>query len=314
LNELHARYIVAIADEGSVSRAANRLLISQPSLSQLLLNIEKELGLKLFTRAPGSMKPTLAGERYLEAAREILMINRRLKQQLDEISSARYGRVLLGSTPNRSQYLFPSVLSAFGRQFPNIEIEIIEAFNSDYLYDMLKAMKLDMAVQSYSKRDSSLEYTKLFNEELVLVVPKDHWLVRQKGENTGRDRVVSIREVAEEPFIYLSHKNGIRKRTDRLFQSAGISPPKAFETGRSCIAHDLVVKDCSGITILADSFLRFILHEKTAAYFRLAERSLAIQNIGICYHKAALAQSMQYLLDLVQEKAILLDKNIPGVP
>ena len=198
MNERHMMYILAIAEEGSISKAAAKHFISQPSLSQLLLNTENNLGVKLFDRQPRAIKLTFAGECYIEAAREIMQASRRLAQQINEISESRFGKLIVGITPNRAQYILPSVLPVFKKEYPNIELEIVVKQHAEELYNMLKRMKLDLAVLSYSYCDSTLKYADFPNEEMILVTPKNHWLTRHHTNADGSRSPVSLYEIASE--------------------------------------------------------------------------------------------------------------------
>jgi DNA-binding transcriptional LysR family regulator len=308
LNERQAKYILAIAEEGSVSKAAAKLFISQPSLSQLLLDTEKKLGIGLFKRCGGCMTPTFAGELFLDAMREITLVNRRLEQQLSEVIRGRLGRLYLGITPYRAQMLLPTVLTRFKKVYPNIIIDIAEG-NTDDLLEQLKCLKIDLAVMNCTFHEPELEYAELPGEELILITSAEHRLAKSLPPIGGARPAVPLEDIANEPFIYLTKNHGVRSATDGMFASLGIHPPKAFEIKSNYVALELVLKGY-GVTIMGDHFLRFIHSSPQAAYFPISN-STFYRKAVIGYHPESLTQNMKYLISIIQQELTELHEAVP---
>lgn len=121
------RYILTIAQEGTISRAAARLYISQPSLSQLLATVEKNIGGPLFDRSLTPLKPTELGELYLTTARQILALDKSFTDASADLLNSERGHIVIGSSPFRSTYLLAGFLPAFSARHPQLTLELRES-------------------------------------------------------------------------------------------------------------------------------------------------------------------------------------------
>ncbi|MDR1625706.1 MAG: LysR family transcriptional regulator [Spirochaetia bacterium] len=306
MNDRQIHYILTIAETGSIRKAAEKLFISQPSLSQMLINIEKRYGVTFFDRSTNPMTLTYAGEKYIESIREIQQIEHRLIQQFAEISDSRAGRLSLGITYSKGLYILPIIIPEFHKSFPNIELEIIEGTNL-ILEDLLLTRRIDMAVLNYTSYHQMLEYVDLPEEEMLLAIPPGHSLVKQYQQKKSASGWPSmpIQEIAHEPFIYLATNHGVRVMVDSIFTSVGIHPPKAMETSNNTLAHKLVAAGI-GITILPDNFIRHVLTRRNCRYFSISNLSFR-RKVAICYQKVPpISGSMQSLVQLIQKKMSVL--------
>ena len=116
LKELN--YLIAIADEGSISRAAESLYMAQSSLSQFLQQYEAELGVRLFFRTTRGVRPTAAGQAFIQNARQILLHYRRAQNEVWDIEQLKGGRIEFGTATFRGTYLLPPVPKRFTRLIP----------------------------------------------------------------------------------------------------------------------------------------------------------------------------------------------------
>lgn len=119
-------YIKTIADEGSMTRAAQKLFITQPSLSHCVMNIEQQLGTRLFTRTSGGLVLTYAGEKYYRMACEVLRVYAAFESEISEERALAQGRVTVGITNYLATTHLPRMLPAFHREHPGIEVRICE--------------------------------------------------------------------------------------------------------------------------------------------------------------------------------------------
>lgn len=145
MNLKELNYIVTIADEGSISRAAEKLYMAQSSLSQFLQLYEAELGAPLFMRTSRGVRPTASGSVFLNHARQILLQYHRAQSELWDIEELSGGRIELGISTFRGTYLLPPVLKRFRDRYPRIHVEITEK-DSMYLEEMILEGFLDMAL------------------------------------------------------------------------------------------------------------------------------------------------------------------------
>ena len=120
------QYVIQIAKEKNFSRAAEKLHIAQPSLSQQLSKLEKEIGVLLFRRTTNSVELTHAGSCFVEKAQNILDNVEQLKQEMDDIAHMRKGKLVVGSLPITGSHILPLVLPVFGKPYPEIEVVLVE--------------------------------------------------------------------------------------------------------------------------------------------------------------------------------------------
>ena len=119
-------YIKTVADEKSISSAARKLYIAQPSLSQSLQRIEENLGAKLFNRTPSGLTLTYAGERCYQMACQVLKIYSDFEAEISDINQLKTGRIVMGTTNHLGTVILPEILPEFKENSPSVELEILE--------------------------------------------------------------------------------------------------------------------------------------------------------------------------------------------
>jgi LysR family transcriptional regulator, hydrogen peroxide-inducible genes activator len=172
-------YFLAVAEEGSFTRAARRCRIAQPSLSQQIRKLEEELGQPLFLRRPRKVELTEAGQAVCERARELVDKAREFREVFIRRQELEEGEVAVGVIPTIAPYLLPGVVAAFAENFPRIGIRIREAKTSE-LIGMIAEGSIDLAIASdvaaADRKRVALKVRELFRETLLLAVPKGHAL------------------------------------------------------------------------------------------------------------------------------------------
>ena len=167
------KYIVALADEGSISRAAERLYMAQSSLSQFLLQYETELGISLFVRTSKGIRPTAAGSMFIDNARIILGHYRLIQNKLDDMAQLKSGSIILGISSFRGKYMIPKILKRFYALYPNVNVEIIEA-NSKALEEKLIDGTIDLAIIALPLSRLTHEVEIFKKDEILIVADSDH--------------------------------------------------------------------------------------------------------------------------------------------
>lgn len=226
-------YIKTIADEKSITRAAQKLYLTQPSLSHCVTTIEKQLGTRLFRRTSSGLILTYAGEKYYRMACEVLRIYGAFEAELAEESELERGRVTLGITNYLACDLLPRMLPAFHREHPGIEIRVVEE-TTDELQRRLLSGKLDFAIMHTGAGDGAsddpgLSHEVLRRDPFLLLAPPDHphmdKSVLPEGETLYQ---LDPAHLSEEPFLMVSKGQRIRHVADRVLAKAGISPKIVF--------------------------------------------------------------------------------------
>ncbi|KUJ69344.1 LysR family transcriptional regulator [Streptomyces albus subsp. albus] len=212
------RYFTAVADSRHFTRAAELLHVAQPSLSQQIRALERELGAELFHRARGNITLTDAGEALLPLARQILADTETAHREVQEVAQLRRGRVRLGAPPSLCASLVPDVLRAYHDRYPGIELLIDEGGSQD-LVRTLAAGELDLAliITPLAGGAPALAATELLGEDLVVVsAPTAPPPVRRR-----RIRVADLRGL---PMVMFRRGYDLREFTTAACQAAGFDP------------------------------------------------------------------------------------------
>ena len=296
MNLKRARYINAIYEAGGITAAAKKLFVSQPSLSQTVRLVEQELGAAVFERGVTPPKLTYVGEKYLETARAMLAQEENLNSVLEGIRNEERGRLRIGVSIQRGMQLLPLVLPEFGRQYPDVELFLVER-GSDYLEQMADEGKIDLALATTEPSKSTLEYILIENESYVL-------LTGQANALAARFRMgdtISLREAAGERFIALKPGHNIRGIQDRGFARSGISPSIMAETDSVEAAIRITVA-CSCCMLCPNVFVRS--HPDVAVsgvYFYPEELMTEERHFYACYRREKyLPQYTRAFIEMVQ--------------
>ena len=222
--ELHQlRYVCAVADTGSFSRAAERCQIAQPSLSQQILKLEEDLGARLFDRLGRSIRLTEAGRAFLPHARLVLEeLNAARSSIMVQHADVR-GSVAVGVIPTVAPYLMPAYASAFTEKFPEARMRIIEEM-TPVLVEGLRDLSIDLAILALPLRHKDLEVYPLRTEPVFAALPKGH-------PRAGSDSL-SLKDLRGEPFVMLRDGHCFRDLSVAACSSARITPNIAFESGQ----------------------------------------------------------------------------------
>ena len=178
-------YIVAIADYGNITKAAEALYITQSGLNQQLIRLEKELDTQLFYRTKRSLHPTQAGKIYIENAREILRIGRNTYLQLHDLNHNITGELSFGLSWEHGINMFVEIFPEFVKRYPGINVRLYERRVNEQ-QEMLRTGRLDLAFIMLTEKDKvDLEYIHLCDEEFILGVPRSHPLAQKYAAPPG---------------------------------------------------------------------------------------------------------------------------------
>lgn len=216
------RYFLAVAQTGQFTQAAKQCAVSQPSLSLQVAKLEDELGGPLFERNHKGARLTARGEAFLPHARAIWAEMDAAHRDTEDLGALNLGRVTLGCLPTTGAFLLPKVLVEFRKRHPKIQVQLREE-SSPGLARCLEQGEVDLAILDEAGVTPALEEKVLFTEDLLLALPPRHPL--------GGKTHVSLRALAEEPFILMKHGHGFRQIVLDLFHGAGLEPRVVFESG-----------------------------------------------------------------------------------
>jgi DNA-binding transcriptional LysR family regulator len=216
-------YFVAVAETRHFTRAAERVHVAQPSLSQQIRALEKELGAELFSRARGNVALTEAGEALLPLARRIIADTETARHEVLELVQLRRGRVRLGATPSLCTGLLPEVLRTFHDLHPGIELLIEESGSHDLVRDLARgALDLALVVLPLPAASPALTTVELLREDLVVV---------SSAAGPAPRSPVRIADLQGEPLVMFRHGYDLRELTVAACRAAGFEPSFTVEGG-----------------------------------------------------------------------------------
>lgn len=232
----HMHYISMVVECGSITRAARALYISQPSLSHVISKTERELGGRIFDRSTTPLTLTYAGERYIEKARKILLLNRELVKEFGDISHYRKGRIRIGVPRERAAFMLPLILPEFKEKYPGIEVDIAENKGTALREEALKG-RVDFIILPARARDERFAFIRIYEEELLLIARRG--MVGQHQLIPDNRYAVDLSKFDGAPFILLPQGHTIRDSIDALLHAHGASPRIILETTSSIAAFRL---------------------------------------------------------------------------
>jgi DNA-binding transcriptional LysR family regulator len=271
------QYAIQIAAERSFSRAAEKLHIAQPSLSQQLSKLEKELGVLLFKRSTNTVELTHAGTVFVNRARQIVDMAEQLRREMEDLAELRKGRVVVGSVPVTGAHLLPSVLPAFRAAYPDIEVVLIEE-TSKRLEELTISGNTDLCLLSLPINEPALAYFPVLEEEICLAVPPEHPL---SSASAGK-KTVPLKRLRNEPFILLKKGQGFRAIAHQLCAQAGFEPRIVFESGNIDTVQALVAAGM-GISFVPHMVIRKDWPDRAPVYLPLENRPT--RTLVIAYRK-----------------------------
>ena len=228
-------YIVGIAEEKNITKAAKKLYITQSALNQTLLKLEKEIGEPLFERSKLNLYLTEIGKIYVEQAKKILEIRKETYEKIDEIKGDYNSIIRVGLTPERGMLMFLSIYPIFHEIYPNIKIEALE-LSVEEQHKMIEERKLDIGfVNIAESQKKSNIYQEIRKEKLVLAIPNKIF------KNLKSKNIQNILdEIVKEDFVMLPQNTTIRKVIDEYLKKYQLFPKILFESKNSSLLIKMV--------------------------------------------------------------------------
>lgn len=309
INFLNLEYFLAAAEELNFTKAAKRLYISQQSLSNHILNLEKEFDVILFNRTT-PLTLTYAGQSLMVRARELINLKEETYRELADIKDFTTGQLAIGVSHTRGRMILPEILPVYKKRFPNIDLKLIEGNSKELDLDLLHG-DVDLIIGMLPFSVENIETVPICEEEILLAV-HDEVL-----ERAFPGRLPEIKQQLSDnlqlellkdcPFLLINKANRVRTIADEMFQEAQITPRIILETENIETVLALAAKGM-GITFYPKMFIashgdindRFKRREGLNFYSLNYSRSHGV--LGIGYHKGHyLSQATKEFIRIAQE-------------
>ena len=260
--------VYAVYREGSFTKAAAALCVSQPALSATVKKAEDTLGYPIFDRSSKAVTLTDVGKQYIDAVEGIMLIRENLQHRIDDLHNLRRGSFVLGGTTLIISHVLPQVLKDFGKAYPDVEVKL-QVEPSTVLWDKLAHGQVDIAIDNALTKDPDHEYIPLFYEHILIGVPADNpineklkkyaldpKLLKKPGCDYASLPRLNIKFLANEDFILLKPGNKMRQIAHNIFTEQGVSPKIRFEFDRLTTSINFA-ESGFGICFLTDTNLQY---------------------------------------------------------
>lgn len=211
----HLRYFIALAESLNFTRAAERVHVTQSTLSHQIRQLEEEVGKDLFDRKSRRVVLTDAGESFLAYATRALAVIDQGLSELKQPAPSMTGTVRIGTTHTFNLGFLPDCIALFLKQHPTVRV-VVEELSGDAITEGLKTEQLDVGIGYRPEHQEDIRFEPLFNEELALVVSRAHPLARRKR--------LRIAELHREALVLLPPSFSTRRLLDECFSAAGAEP------------------------------------------------------------------------------------------
>lgn len=271
IDERELAYILQVAEERTFSQAAKKLYVTQPSLSQCIKRVENELGTELFDRRTNPLTLTYAGSLYVERAKQILRVRQDLLRQIEDMSELKCGQLRIGTSYSRTAYLLTQVLPKFKRQFPGIDITLVEGTVQE-LQDYAAEGGTDMSFLYLPLKREELCYEPLVDENILVALPAEHPISREFAGALQKPPfpAISFHDLAGDDFIVMKHKRKMRETFLHLCEQTKVRPKIILESG-SLVSAQALVACGMGVTLVTDTLALYSRLAKNPLYFSLKE-------------------------------------------
>ena len=286
-------YFVALFEEGSVTRAAQRVHVVQPALSMQIAKLERELGQKLFDRTPRAMEPTAAGRTLHRLVQPILRDLSLAREHMARLSrTAISGRVTIGVLSSLASSVIPVVLVRFATAHPDVEVSMVDGYTSTFI-EMVNSGELDLAIINKPPRKLGLVSHSLMDEEMVLVGGRDTPLPVALP--------LTMHDLVRLKLALPSVRHGLRIELDRHLSAEDIAlTPKLELDSPPGLASFAACSDW--FTILPSIAITQQLREGSLRAYRIVAPRITRQLVGIHLPQQPMSAAAVRLLDVLAEE------------
>jgi LysR family hydrogen peroxide-inducible transcriptional activator len=285
------RYVIAVAEAGNFTRAADLCNVSQPSLSQQIINLEKEVGHKLFHRLGRKAVLTEAGSAFLERAKRILFEVEAATKELSD-SPALERRITVGAIPTLAPYMLPSLITRCRKRYPNLQINVKEDFKANLLRAVLDG-EIDLAIVALPIEENRVHVESLLKEPLLLAVGKHHALAERAA--------VTAADLADQTFVMLGTSSSLTAQVKSFCGDHHFEPKIGFRCSQVATVKALLAIG-TGVSILP-RVTRSPEDEGSLVYIKLADAE-PFREIGVIRHlQRYQSRGAEQFLTLLRERA-----------
>lgn len=306
--------VYTVYQEKSISKAAQKLFVSQPSLSIMIRKIEEEIGVPLFDRTSKPIRMTEAGMEYVKATEAILHIEKAFDNYVNAANELLTGSLTVGGNQLLSSLVLPKYISRFIQRYPDIRLHLADD-NSLALENMISSGQLDLVIDN-RRLDAEIFEQRLWRaEHLLLAVPADftcncgleRYQLREEDILNGSYLAPEVKPVPLDrfrdiPFVSMTKDNDTRRRTDEIFRQAGVTPSTILEIDRLVTLYNFIEIGAAA-SVVSDTLVRHIQHHNGKVVFYRLASPYAQREIYVSYKRNRYySKAMQAFMELFFDK------------
>lgn len=303
-------YVLAVCQEHSFSKAAEKLYISQPALSATIRKVEEEAGLELFNRSTTPVSLTDAGVYYVACAQKIALLEQQMRQHFAQLKGERSGSVTIGAPAYFCAYVLPPLVSEFRRLHPEYTVSLTEITSRD-VGERLQSGELDLAIFAELFAAKWAQRIPWREDDFVLAVPAAFSVneqlvpfrlsfeqVRSGSYLEKGHRAVSLARFANEPFVLMDQGSDTYLRSMKMCLAAGFAPRANLYLDQMLTTY-YVAKAGNGCAFIRAAFTQYVDPTGELWFYRISDRS-AHRRIDIhCKKNAQLSPAGREFLDFL---------------
>lgn len=299
--EIHQlRYFVAVAEAGTMSKAAERCHVAQPSLSQQIQKLEYGLGTALFDRLGRGVALTPAGRALLPRAKRILTEVQEAQTQLHADVTEGVGRFAIGAIPTMAPYLVPDVVAQLREEYPRCQLIVREDF-TDNLLQQLVDSEIDVALLSTPIENEHMQIEVIGTEAMLVVAPADHPLCHLD--------TISLPDLRTQPTITLSEMHCLGQQISGFCSSRGLAGRVSCQTTQIATVLELVDRGL-GVSLVPE--MAAARDASTNRRYLRFKKSPPMRDIAVARRKDRTRSGLVLrMIKLFQEQMEMLHERVP---
>ena len=272
-------YVLTVWREGSFTKAANKLYISQPSLSATIKRIEEKLSYPIFDRSTNPLTLTEAGKEYIRYALEIKEKEKEFEKYIYDYSHLLTGTVRIGGSSLFSSFVIPEIILSFNKVHPKVKFEVYEDSTKN-LIEKLSGGQLDIIIDNAVIESSNIDSLVYRAETLLLAVPKGYEInekikefaltAEEVEKGKFEEKIIGLDVFKDYPFILLKPENDTGRRARLLFEKYGMIPKITFQLDQQVTAYNVSATGM-GISFVSDTLIKNKKNEEDLCYYRIGD-------------------------------------------
>jgi len=291
------RYFVAVAELENFTRAAEQCHVTQPSLSQQIAKLERELGTRLFDRLGRSIVLTDSGKELLVRARKIVEDLDATQAWFQKPEGPRSSNLKIGALPTIAPFLLPRIISEFRAGMPEVALTVVEDY-TDHLLDRLAKGTLDIAILALPIEDGRIHVEPLFRESLLVALPANHPLAEKSS--------VLFNQIRDESFVLLREVHCLGDQIVGFCRQQEFQPQVACETAQISTIQEMIRLEL-GISLLPEMAIR---PSDEGIVYRPLRKLQPTRTIAVAWNRhKTLSRPQQDLLTILRGDAATLASN-----